>query len=386
MTATTTDQINSLAYLTKTEEILICGVYQTTKGVIAGTDKDGNLNWFYALHEPCAYIYTDDKESTVNAILWSSGNTLEIHSYNSENTLDRYYMYELNTTDIIAVNAASINNDFNWVLVTLSDNSCYMIMITKIRRKVYQCSGQVSFKGLRFINSDPITIGNDPSGNIYSARFLSDRFEFEWQRSLTGMISTEMAINNNYDSTDTSSVFCAMSLDSSNYLLVINFNYENGHILDNKYLEYSMSNIRINYNDDQQDFLISGYISGTYQNVFVRYNDGVFSNLRVTKANNNANYLISPLSITLDEKNNILMGGMYDSKRLLLYKTGEELSAYSCVLTDSTRINTHTLVTGELEITEAVSSLTLSQFTSADWKNQTGRIFSYTTGLTMKNQ
>ena len=91
--------------------------------MIAGTNKNGNLNWFYSIHEPCAYIYTDDKESSVNAILWSSGNTLEIHSYNAENTLDRFYMYELNQTDIIAVNDATVNSDFNWVLTTLSDSS-----------------------------------------------------------------------------------------------------------------------------------------------------------------------------------------------------------------------------------------------------------------------
>ena len=382
--ATTTDSLNSIAYLKKSEEILLWGTYQSTKGMIAGTNKNGNLNWFYSIHEPCAYIYTDDKESSVNAILWSSGNTLEIHSYNAENTLDRFYMYELNQTDIIAVNDATVNSDFNWVLATLSDSSWLMIMITKIRRKVYQCSNNVVFQSLRFVNSDPVVIGNDNSGTIYFSRFLSDRFEFQWQKQVSGFTSTDMTIYNSYDSNDKSDVLCAFSLNSTDYLMMLEFDYDNGKVKKNKVFKYAMTGVRINYSSNQQDYVVSGYISSTNQNVFVRY-DGDFYNLRLIKASNQANYNILPLSITLDGNNNILMGGQYTQNRLLLYKTGEELSAYSCVFEDSTKTNEYTIEKSSMSISETTSSLTMTSISGADWKNQTGRIFTYTTGLSMSS-
>ena len=47
-------ELKSVALLSKTNEILLCGSYNfvSTKGIISSSSKNGTLNWTYALHMP----------------------------------------------------------------------------------------------------------------------------------------------------------------------------------------------------------------------------------------------------------------------------------------------------------------------------------------------
>ena len=164
---------NSITLLSKIDQILIWGTYENTKGVIMGTDTSGNTKWTYSLYMPCVYIFVDEKESSINSILFQPGYGLEVHSYNASNALNRFFMYELQDQTITQINDATISGDFNWVLVTKSDNTWIIIMITKIRRKNYLCSNNLSLKSFRFVSSDPILIGSDSSNIVYRGWLFS---------------------------------------------------------------------------------------------------------------------------------------------------------------------------------------------------------------------
>ena len=239
-------------------------------------------------------------------------------------------MYELEDANIVEINDATINGDFNWVLVTLNDNSCYMIMITKIRRKTYKCSNTVSFKSIRFLNSDPLVIGNDVTGIINTARLKSDRFEIKWHKQVTGQRSTEMFLYDSNDNTDTSDAMAVFITSPDNFPMMMKFSYKDGEIFNNKILQYSMTSPRILYSNTQKDYILSGEIRSSNQLVFVRFSASFsFGDLRVTKANNQALYQLVPETVIVDTNANIIFGGVANAQKFMIYMTGEELSGYS---------------------------------------------------------
>jgi hypothetical protein len=374
-------QINSIAQLSKTERILLCGKYNyiSTKGLISSSYKNGTLEWTYAMHMECVHIYVDDKESAIYSILFTSGYGLEVHSYNANDTLDRNYMYELEDANIVTIEDAAINGDFNWVLVTMNDNSCYIIMITKIRRKTYKCTGFVSFKGLRFISSDPLVIGNDVAGNIHIARLFSDRFEVTWQKKLTGVTSKAMYLYNSGDSTDTSKALAVFQTGTNNYPMLTVFSYDDASIHSNKILEYSLTNVKISFSSTQADYILSGDISSTNQLVFIRFTSSLtVGDIRVTKANNQGLYTLVPATVVIDSSANIIFGGMSSSNKPFIYLTGEDLSAYSCVLINSERVNINTIEKSTASLKEESTDIALNNDAlNALWDNKTGRIFGY---------
>eukprot|EP00344_Euplotes_crassus_P005875 CAMPEP_0197001934 /NCGR_PEP_ID=MMETSP1380-20130617/6513_1 /TAXON_ID=5936 /ORGANISM="Euplotes crassus, Strain CT5" /LENGTH=437 /DNA_ID=CAMNT_0042419801 /DNA_START=11 /DNA_END=1324 /DNA_ORIENTATION=+ len=389
---TATGQLNSVALLNKNQEILLCGAYSyvSTKGIIGSSSKDGDLKWAYSLHMPCVFIYADDKESSIYSILYTSSFGIEVHSYNSENSLDRNYMYALEDANIASVDDATINGDFNWVLLTKTDNTCYMIMITKIRRKSYKCSSTISLKSFRFINSDPLVIGNDASGVIYSTRLYSDRFEIKWQRKIEGATSTDMFLYDSNDSSDTSNALAVFITSPNNYPMIVSYSYEDGSIIKVSVFEYSMTSPRILYSSIQKDYILTGEVSATNQLAFVRFSESFhFGDLRATEANSNQ-YTLAPGTIALDTNSSLIFGGKNGDNKLLYYMTGEDLSAYSCVLGGSSRIP-------KVDINKSKKNLTLNPKTSATqdggyfnltndasnakWDNKTGRQFGYDTTM-----
>lgn len=297
-------------------------------------------------------------------------------------------MYELQDSTITEINDATINGDFNWVLVTQSDNSCLMIMITKIRRKTYKCSNNLSFNSFRFISSDPILAGSDSSNTIHFARLLSDRFEIKWQTKLTGVTADEMIVYDSNDSSDESDVLTAISSDPNNYPMLLYYDISDGTVKKNKILEYSMTKLKINHSNMQKDYMLTGYIPTTGQMVFVRFDESfTFSDIRVTKANNQAIYELKPLSTIVDQNANIILGGTYNSKAFMLYKTGEELSAYSCVLANSSRVNVKTVSQSSITITQQDSNFDLlNDNVNAQWDNKTGRIFGFDSTYSLTTQ
>jgi hypothetical protein len=333
------------------------------------------------------HIYVDEQETAIYSILFNPGVGLEVHSYNANDTLDRYYMYELEDPNIVTIEDAAINDDFNWVLVTLNDNSCYIITITKIRRKTYKCTGYVSFKGIRFIKSDPLIIGNDVDGNIHLASLLQDRFEIRWQKKVTGITSSAMYLYKGGNSDDTSDALAVFETGTANYPMLTSFSYNDGTIHSNKILEYSMTNVKISYSSTQGDYILSGDIISTNQLVFVRFSSSFsFGDLRITKANNQASYTLLPATVVIDSSANIMFGGTTNGNKPFIYLTGEELSAYSCVLMDSERVNVNSISESSVSFTAETTEILLSnEATNAIWNNQTGRIFGYDPSIVTTN-
>lgn len=257
-------------------------------------------------------------------------------------------------------------------------------MITKIRRKTYKCTGFVSFKGLRFISSDPLVIGNDVAGNIHIARLFSDRFEVTWQKKFTGITSSAMYLYDSGDSADTSKALAVFQTGTNNYPMLTSFSYDDATIHSNKILEYSMTNVKISYSSTQSDYILSGDISSTNQLVFIRFTSSFsLGDIRITKANNQASYTLVPATITIDSSANIIFGGMMSSNKPFIYLTGEDLSAYSCVLIDSQRININSIEKSSVKLVEETTDIVLdNDVLNALWDNKTGRIFGFDSTFT----
>jgi hypothetical protein len=187
-------------------------------------------------------------------------------------------------------------------------------------------------KGLRFIGSDPVLIGcgSTSTNDIYFARLLADRFEVKWQKTVSSQTASDGFLYDSKDSNDQDPIFSMFVTEPNKYPLVITFDYENGMISRSNILKYSMENVKINYSKKQKDYVLSGEIVSTNQLVFVRVSDSLsFSDLRITKANNQANYNIKSSSIFVDANANLLLGGIYQTNKLFMHRTGEELSCYA---------------------------------------------------------
>ena len=261
--------------------------------------------------------------------------------------------------------------------VTILELSSWLL---RLEENNYLCSGNLSFKSFRFVNSDPILIGSDAYNKVYNMRLLADRFEIKFQSMLSGISSNDMFLYDSNDSSDTSDCLVTLSTYSQNYVLVFMFSNSDGSILNNNELNYQITNLKINYSNKGKDYVISGYISLTNQLVVMRFDLDTFSfnDLRITAPNNQANYYIIPGTVIIDSDANIMIGGNVKSANLMIYKAGEDLSLYSCIYSNSTRINSETIAKTSLQIYQSASYISLSNNNAnSNWDNKTGRVFGY---------
>lgn len=181
-------------------DIIVCGTFETEKGIGARVQEVGQLSWGYLFPIPCQVFALDSKQENIMFGLKFVNRGIEFHNIKASDG-SKNYIYEYQNEQIQDINYAGFNSDYYWFVFhenTTTDIS-YIIKISKTRRFVYQGTTKSTFKGIVFPSSNPIFVGHTLSNEPYLIQINSTSFKGMWNLTLTNVVSNQMMIRNKAD-------------------------------------------------------------------------------------------------------------------------------------------------------------------------------------------
>lgn len=100
-----------------TGEMIVCGMFESTKGLAAKVNRDGSFAWGYITSITCQVMIMDSKQETALFVLYYPNRGMEIHNYNLEDG-SKNYIYEYQMLDIQSINDGAYMNDYYWFIGT----------------------------------------------------------------------------------------------------------------------------------------------------------------------------------------------------------------------------------------------------------------------------
>ena len=364
-----------------TDDIILCGLFESTKGLVSKVSKNGTFGWGYITQITCEVMIFDSKQQYGLFLLYFPNRGVEIHNYALEDGAKNYiYEYQLDT--ITSINDGAFYNDYFWFTGSQSTNNCYIMKLSKTRRYVYDCPSNIEMKSLWFPSSNPTLVGYDQNNYPQLLQINPSNFSTTIQMKLENMTSTDMWVRNRWES-DAMMVW-ALTSSTNNTMHLAEININTTSIGWSKKYDLSLSYPVFEYNTVFEDYILIGMNTGLNKHCFVRFDPGSGSikSVKCTENSSFATYAIHTQSLHIDSGSSIYIGGQLSSENFFYYKTGLELGDDSCLLSGSSFLDSSEYTIEAFDTSLSNTTLAITEQTSGRWINRTDRSISFDTTLT----